>query len=143
MTFGGSGDERESRTPRQAARSGRVRQAQGRRAGEEGGAALGAALGVEEGLGPDLDVADLPRLAGVSQAHLSRTFRRHLGASPSQHLNRLRLRQAAVQLARTGRDILDIGYGLGFRSPSYFYRLFTRAHGMPPAAYRARHRMPG
>lgn len=98
---------------------------------------------IEEGLGPDLDVADLPRLAGVSQAHLSRTFRRQLGVSPSQHLNRLRLRQAAVQLARTGRDILDIGYGLGFRSPSYFYRLFTRAHGMPPAAYRARHRMPG
>lgn len=97
---------------------------------------------IEAGLGPDLDVADLPHLAGVSQAHLSRTFRRHLGTSPSQHLNRLRLRQAAVQLARTGRGILDIGYGLGFRSPSYFYRLFARAYGMPPAAYRARHRMP-
>lgn len=97
---------------------------------------------IEAGVGQGLDAADLPRLAGVSQAHLSRSFRRHLGVTPSQHLNRLRLRQAAVQLARTGRDVLDIGYGLGFRSPSYFYRLFARAYGLPPAAYRRRHRMP-
>lgn len=98
---------------------------------------------MEEGVGSGLVVTDLPRLAGVSQAHLARSFRRHLGTTPSQHLNRLRLRQAAVQLARTGRDILDIGYGLGFKSPSYFYRLFARSYAMPPAAYRRRHRMPG
>lgn len=97
---------------------------------------------IEEGVGQGLEVGDLPRFAGVSQAHLARSFRRHLGTTPSQHLNRLRLRQAAVQLARTGRDILDIGFGLGFRSPSYFYRLFARAYGMPPALYRRRHRMP-
>jgi AraC-like DNA-binding protein len=97
---------------------------------------------IDEGVGRGLTVTDLPRLAGVSQAHLSRSFRRHLGTTPSQHLNRLRVRQAAVQLARSGRDILDIGYGLGFRSPSYFYRLFVRSYGMPPATYRHRHRMP-
>ena len=118
---------------------------------------FGRAAGVSVGAGPPwldpllrriedkvegLAAADLPRLAGVSQAHLSRSFRRHVGTSPSQHLNRVRLRRAALELARSERPVLDIGYGLGFASPSYFYRLFVRAYGLPPAAYRRQHRMP-
>lgn len=95
---------------------------------------------IDEGVAR-LTAADLPRLAGVSQAHLSRSFRRHVGTSPSQHLNRVRLHRAALELARSERPVLDIGYGLGFASPSYFYRLFARAYGLPPAAYRRRHRM--
>lgn len=97
---------------------------------------------IEDGVARGLAVADLPRLAGVSQAHLSRSFRRHVGTSPSQHLNRVRLHHAALELARSERPVLAIGYGLGFASPSYFYRLFARAYGLPPAAYRSRHRMP-
>ncbi len=89
-----------------------------------------------------LEVVDLPRLAGVSQAHVSRSFRRHLGVTPSQYVNQVRVQRAAHLLATTGRDILDIGFSLGFRSPSYFYRVFARACGLPPAAFRRRHRMP-
>jgi AraC family cel operon transcriptional repressor len=98
-------------------------------------------LRIRQGLGQGLAVTDLPRLAGVSQAHLSRCFRRHLGTSPSQHLNRLRLQQAALDLVRSERPVIDIGYRLGFSSPSYFYRLFTSLHGVPPATYRRRHRL--
>lgn len=97
---------------------------------------------IEDGIEQGLSAADLPRHAGVSQAHLSRSFRRHVGTSPSQHLNRVRLQRAAVELAGSNRPVLAIGYGLGFSSPSYFYRLFASAYGLPPAAYRRRHRMP-
>jgi len=97
---------------------------------------------MEDGVCQGLTVSDLHRHAGVSQAHLSRTFRRYLGISPSQHLNQVRLQLAALELARSNRAVLDIGFGLGFSSPSYFYRLFARAYGLPPAAYRRRHRMP-
>jgi len=86
--------------------------------------------------------ADLPRLAGVSAAHVSRTFRRHLRCTPSQYLNRLRLRQAAQLLATTECDILELALRVGFQSASYFYRLFVAEMGVPPAVYRRRHRMP-
>lgn len=97
---------------------------------------------IDKRLDQGIDVSDLPRIAGVSQAHLSRTFKHRLGISPSQHLNQLRLRRAAVALARTQRGILDICYGLGFRNPSYFYRLFTSNYGVPPATFRNRHTQP-
>ncbi len=97
---------------------------------------------IETGIGRGLSVADLPRHAGVGQEHLARSFRRHVGTTPSQYLNRVRLRLAALRLARTGESIIDIGYALGFHSPSYFYRLFARTYGVPPAAYRRRHRLP-
>ncbi len=86
--------------------------------------------------------SDLPRLAGVSAAHVSRTFRRHLRCTPSQYLNRLRLRQAAELLASTECDILELALRLGFQSASYFYRCFVAEMGVAPAAYRRRHRMP-
>lgn len=97
---------------------------------------------IEDGLESGLTAAGLPRLAGVSAAHLARTFRRHLGLTPSQHLNQIRLRRAALRLARSDEPVLDIAYALGFSTPGYFYRLFVRAYGVPPAAYRKRHRLP-
>jgi len=91
---------------------------------------------IDAGLEQGLQVTDLPRRAGVSQAHVSRTLRRHLGVSPSQYLNQRRLARAALLLARTQRDVTDIALSLGFRSPGYFFRLFRQAYQVTPAAWR-------
>ena len=93
----------------------------------------------EERLEDGLRVTQLPRLAGVSAAHLSRTFRRHFGVTPSAWLTGRRIGRAAQLLAAGGRDVLDIALALGFASPSWFHRAFRAAHGMTPAAYRQRH----
>ncbi len=95
---------------------------------------------IERELETGLDTPALPRRAGVSAAHLSRSFRRHLGVTPSQYLNQRRLERAALLLARSEREVLDICFGLGFRSASYFYRRFRSAHAATPAGYRKRHR---
>ncbi len=90
-----------------------------------------------------LRVAHLPRLAGVSPAHLSRCFRRHLGLTPSAWLTRIRIDLAARLLAEDDRNVLDIALHLGFASPAWFHRTFRRAYGVTPAAWRRRYRQNG
>ena len=86
-----------------------------------------------------LTVPDLVSLSGRSGAHIARSFRHHLGTTPSAAINDARIRRAALLLAHTNRSILDIAYGLGFSNASYFYRLFRSAHGASPRRYRVAH----
>jgi AraC-like DNA-binding protein len=88
--------------------------------------------GAEEGMSLD----DLRRKCGRTSEHISRSFRKFLGVTPSAFLNNLRLERAAVLLASTNQEILDICYGAGFSSPGHFYRLFAGKFGMPPRAFR-------
>lgn len=94
---------------------------------------------IEDHVETPVSVADLVTVSGRSAEHVARTFRAHLNTTPSAAINRARLARAAVLLAHTNRPILDICYGLGYNSPSYFYRLFRRAHGVPPRQYRDEH----
>ena len=94
---------------------------------------------VDRHLEDGVTTAELAEVCGRSPEHVSRTFKRCLGLSPSAWINRQRLSRAALLLSSTNREILDICYSVGFQSASYFYRLFGRAHGCPPLAYRRRH----
>lgn len=87
----------------------------------------------------ELSPGGLARRAGVSPAHLARSMRRHFGTTPSAWLNRCRLERAALRLTRTNEPIAGICFDLGFRHLGWFYRVFRRAYGCPPAEYRRRH----
>ncbi|HWT37220.1 MAG TPA: helix-turn-helix transcriptional regulator, partial [Paraburkholderia sp.] len=54
------------------------------------------------------------------------------------YIRHLRLRHAADDLVRYPHAlVLDIAFGLGFKSASVFTRAFRRAYGMAPQEYRA------
>lgn len=91
---------------------------------------------LEENVEMPVTVADLVRYSGRTPEHVARSFRKHLGVTPSGAINRARLDRAALLLRHTNRSILDICYGLGYSSPSYFHRLFRRVRGVPPGRYR-------
>ncbi len=93
---------------------------------------------IEEHLEDGITTAALPRAAGRTAEHVSRSFVRFLGVTPSHYINERRLTRAALLLSNTNMEILDICYSLGFNSPSYFYRLFTGRYSLPPRAYRAK-----
>jgi AraC family cel operon transcriptional repressor len=79
-------------------------------------------------------------VAGRSQEHVCRQTRRHLGLSPTQYVNRIRIQHAAMMLAGTDRDIAGIARDCGFENLSYFHRLFRHQYGTTPRGYRQRHR---
>ncbi|MEX3014768.1 AraC family transcriptional regulator [Gymnodinialimonas hymeniacidonis] len=77
--------------------------------------------------------------AGRSQAHVCRETRRHLGLSPTQYVNRIRIQHAAMILSGTAHPIANIAQDCGFENLSYFHRLFREQYGTTPRGYRQRH----
>jgi AraC-like DNA-binding protein len=84
-----------------------------------------------------LEVGDMARAAGLSQAHFSREFRRTFGESPHAYLLTRRLERAAALLRSTDRSVADICCSVGLQSVGSFTTSFTRTFGMSPTAYRA------
>ena len=81
----------------------------------------------------------LPRMTeigNVSFAHLARTLKAHTGRTPTEFINRLRLRNASMLLTTTSREISDIAFDCGFENLSYFYRLFRREYDQTPYRHR-------
>lgn len=84
-------------------------------------------------------VARLRHLAGRSSGHLCKSFRKHLGKTPTDFVNELRINHAARLLADSQDDILAIADFLNFQSLSRFYSLFRRQYGVSPGAFRRLH----
>ncbi len=85
-----------------------------------------------------LDVAALARIAHVSKAHFSRTFRATFGETPHRYLQRRRVERATFLLRETDRSVTDICLDVGFNSLGTFSRTFRAIVGEAPSAYRRR-----
>ena len=85
-------------------------------------------------------VPKMQALAHTSPEHLSRTFRKEMGCTPTQYVNDLRLTYAANLLYRTDNAIIDVSNEIGFSNLSYFYRIFRQKFGMTPTQFRAQKR---
>jgi AraC-like DNA-binding protein len=83
-----------------------------------------------------LDVPAVARIAHVSEAHFSRTFRAVFGETPHRYLRRRRVERAMYLLRDTDRSVTDICYQVGFNSTGTFSRTFTAIVGRSPRAYR-------
>jgi transcriptional regulator GlxA family with amidase domain len=83
-----------------------------------------------------LDVPALARVAHVSPAHFSRTFRRTFGESPHRYLQRRRIERAMALLRTTRRPVVEIATAVGFNSHGTFSRTFREVVGESPTGYR-------
>jgi len=84
-----------------------------------------------------LPLARLARDAGVSAAHLQRTFTKVVGLSPKQYQEQRRV-DALKSALREGRTVSSATYEAGFASGRRVYEAAGEALGMTPGAYRRR-----
>jgi AraC family transcriptional regulator of adaptative response/methylated-DNA-[protein]-cysteine methyltransferase len=84
-----------------------------------------------------LPLARLAREAGVSPAHLQRTFTRVVGLSPKQYQEQRRV-GALKSALREGRTVSSATYEAGFATGRRVYEAADDALGMTPGAYRRR-----
>ena len=90
-----------------------------------------------------LDVPALARIAHVSEAHFTRTFRATFGETPHRYLQRRRVERAMELLRETERPVTEICFDVGFNSLGTFSRIFREIVGEPPSSYRARFKAGG
>ncbi|WGD42826.1 AraC family transcriptional regulator [Streptomyces cathayae] len=83
-----------------------------------------------------MDVPALARIAHVSPAHFTRTFRATFGETPHRYLQRRRVERAMFLLRETDRSVTAIGFEVGFNSPGTFSRTFRDIVGRSPRTYR-------
>ncbi|MFI6495463.1 helix-turn-helix domain-containing protein [Streptomyces sp. NPDC050564] len=83
-----------------------------------------------------LDVAALARIAHVSPAHFTRTFRATFGETPHRYLQRRRVERAMFLLRESDDSVTDICFQVGFTSPGTFSRTFSAIVGHCPRTYR-------
>lgn len=77
------------------------------------------------------------RELGVSEPHLRWLFRQAYGITPHQYLRDIRLTRAATLLRTSDLGVDRIASDVGYPDVTWFTKVFKRAFGMPPAAYRA------
>ncbi|WP_433755656.1 AraC family transcriptional regulator [Nocardia sp. CA-135398] len=78
-------------------------------------------------------VEDLAELIGMSPSAFYRNFRTVTQTTPVQYQKKIRLHEARLLLAANPKDVADIGYFVGYDSPSQFSREYRRLFGAPPS----------
>lgn len=83
-------------------------------------------------------VTDYASALNVTPQHLSRVLREATGEPASRAIEARIVREARRNLVFTNLPVATIAYELGFSDPAYFSRVFARATGMSPKAFRGR-----
>ncbi|RVX43490.1 AraC family transcriptional activator FtrA [Nonomuraea polychroma] len=89
-----------------------------------------------DNLARPLAVADLARVANMSQRSFIRHFRRQTGTSPLRWVISQRVAASLTMLESTAAPVEEIGAAVGFESPVTFRHHFTKAMRTSPSAYR-------
>jgi AraC-like DNA-binding protein len=99
--------------------------------------ALGRCLGlIHDDPKREWSVPELSAASGLSRSALTERFETVLATSPMRYVREWRLCLASVALGTTGAAIAAVAHEAGYGTEAAFNRAFSRAYGMPPAAWR-------
>lgn len=84
----------------------------------------------------NISVDELSEVACVSKPYLIRLFKKELGMSPLQYVNRKKVERAQLLLLTEEWAVKEVAYRMGFGDHSYFIRLFRKTTGRTPMEYR-------
>ena len=80
----------------------------------------------------------LAESVNVSEDYLTRIFRKELGLSPWDYLNRYRIYLASELLRQKAVSVNEVAYRTGFQDQAYFCRVFKKIKGVTPGKLRSR-----
>lgn len=90
-----------------------------------------------------ITIAGVANVLGCSRGHLHAIFRRSMGMSPNDYLQRLRIKKCCQRLVSTADPITTVAFDSGFESAQYFARVFRKYLSFTPSEFRNRLRTPG
>lgn len=87
-----------------------------------------------------VSVAEICKLYGLSNTTLRLRFKRVMGHSVKDEIDRVRQEEVKCQLQESRQTIQEIAYEMGFNSPEELTRFFKRVQGESPTKFRQRFR---
>lgn len=98
---------------------------------------------IERGFRGPLSLRDVARAVTLSPGHLTTTVRRRTGRTVQEWIAERRMAQARTLLSGSALSVDEVARAVGVADPSYFARLFRRAHGVSPREWRRAGRAAG
>ncbi len=83
-----------------------------------------------------LTSASLAERFFVSEYYFCRYFKKNMGQTPVEYINRYRVEKAVALLQDKEKPIRDIAIAVGFDDQNYFSRVFKKFAGKSPVEYR-------
>lgn len=83
----------------------------------------------------DLSVEELAEKACMSKPTFHRYFKKVMGLSPVEFVNRKRMQIAKQLLLQEDKAVSDVCYAVGYNSTSHFIRSFKKQYGCTPKQY--------
>ena len=83
----------------------------------------------------DFNIDELARLLNLSSSRFVKNFKRETGIPAADFIRRVKLEEA-LRLMRTGRNITETAFSLGFSSSQYFATSFKKYFGRTPRQFR-------
>lgn len=90
---------------------------------------------IEQNFYNKIYLSELADLCGISQSHLRRLFRQHLGISPIKYKNSILMKTACNMLRNEELNISEIAEALHFNDIYTFSQLFKKEIGISPKKY--------
>lgn len=85
---------------------------------------------IESNLDKDISIDAAAQIACCSAYYFQRVFTYVAGISLSEYIRRRRMSQAAFELQKSDKKVLDIALKYGYSSPTAFNRAFQSVHGI-------------
>ncbi|MFA9557030.1 AraC family transcriptional regulator [Evansella sp. AB-rgal1] len=82
----------------------------------------------------------LSQLAGMSESHYSRLFKKIIGYSPMDYLRHVRMDRAKELIVLSDFRLKAIAQSVGYHDEFYFSRTFKKVVGVSPTEFAKRHR---
>jgi AraC family transcriptional regulator len=91
---------------------------------------------IDEHLDHDLGLAELSRVASLSQFHFARAFRKSTGLTPQHYLMERRIERAKQLLTDAELPLVEVSLRTGFKNQSHFTTLFRKFTNVTPKTWR-------
>jgi AraC-like DNA-binding protein len=75
---------------------------------------------------------------GVHPSYLSRAFKKEMGITLTDYINKLRIEEAKYMLDQGNVSVSETALSVGYNDPNYFSKVFTKLEHMTPHDYRKR-----
>ena len=90
---------------------------------------------IKENLSNPPSIKQLAKQAGISEAGFRKRFRKEIGSSPLDYVNRRRVEEAKRLMTADDANIKEIAHNMGFSSRQYFSTVFKRVTGISPGEF--------